>query len=139
MIPGRSGFDIMRSLHVVMTPMPPVIMLTAVTGIDQQIQARELGVARYITKPTTPKKLVDAIRNVILENGLFRILRGESISGSSWSSKDTVAFKIKIESLEKSCSPKNAITTPLDGFDLIVHPLHEATAETVRKVVGDFI
>ena len=83
MIPGRSGFDIMRSLHVVMTPMPPVIMLTAVTGIDQQIQARELGVARYISKPTTPKKLVDAIRNVILENGLFRILRGESISGSS--------------------------------------------------------
>lgn len=68
MIPGRSGFDILRSLHVVLTPLPPVIMLTAVTGFDQQVQARELGVARYLTKPTTPQKLIDAIHTVIAEN-----------------------------------------------------------------------
>lgn len=68
MIPGRSGFDILRSLHVVLTPLPPVIMLTAVTGFDQQVQARELGVARYLTKPTTPQKLVDTIRSVIAEH-----------------------------------------------------------------------
>lgn len=68
MIPGRSGFDILRSLHVVLTPLPPVIMLTAVTGFDQQVQARELGVARYLTKPTTPQNLIDAIRTVIAEN-----------------------------------------------------------------------
>ncbi len=67
MMPGRSGFDIMRSLQVVLTPIPPVIMLTAVTGFDQQIQARELGVSRYLTKPTTPTKLIEAINAVISE------------------------------------------------------------------------
>ncbi|MBM3145231.1 MAG: response regulator [Chloroflexi bacterium] len=67
MIPGRSGFDIMRSLQVVMIPMPPVIMLTAVTGFDQQVQARTLGVSRYLTKPTTPKKLIDTIEAALAE------------------------------------------------------------------------
>ncbi len=67
MMPGRSGFDIMRSLQVVLTPVPPVIMLTAVTGFEQQVQARELGVSRYLTKPTTPKKLIDTIKTVLAE------------------------------------------------------------------------
>jgi two-component system OmpR family response regulator len=62
MMPGRSGFDILRSLQVVLVPLPPVIMLSAVTGIEQQIQARELGVAKFITKPTSPTKLIAAIR-----------------------------------------------------------------------------
>lgn len=67
MMPDRSGFDIMRSMQVVLTPIPPVIMLTAVTGFDQQVQARELGVSRYLTKPTTPTKLIDAIKSVLEE------------------------------------------------------------------------
>ncbi len=67
MIPGRSGFDIMRSLQVVLKPIPPVIMLTAVTGFEQQVQARELGVSRYLTKPTTPTKLIQAIEAVLAE------------------------------------------------------------------------
>lgn len=67
MMPGRSGFDILRSLQVVLTPMPPVIMLTAVTAFEKQIEAIELGVTRYLTKPTTPKKLVETIRSVLAE------------------------------------------------------------------------
>lgn len=65
MMPGRSGFDILRSLMVVLSPMPPVIMLSAVTGFEQQVEARELGVTRYLTKPTTPQKLLDAIHDVL--------------------------------------------------------------------------
>jgi len=67
MIPGRSGFDIMRSLQVVLAPVPPVIMLTAVTGFDQQVQARQLGISRYLTKPTTPTKLIQTIDEVLAE------------------------------------------------------------------------
>jgi DNA-binding response OmpR family regulator len=40
-------------------------MLSAVTGFDQQLQARELGITKYMTKPTTPAKLVTAIREVL--------------------------------------------------------------------------
>jgi len=65
MMPDRSGFDIYRALQVILNPMPPVIMLSAVTGIEQQIQARDLGITKYITKPTTPSKLVVAINEII--------------------------------------------------------------------------
>ena len=65
MMPVRTGFDILRSLQVVLVPMPPVIMLTAVTAFEKQVEARELGVTRYLTKPTTPKKLMEAIRTAL--------------------------------------------------------------------------
>ena len=65
MMPDRSGFDILRSLHVDMVPLPPVIMLSAVLGMTQRLEAQELGVARYLTKPTTPAQLVEAIRQVM--------------------------------------------------------------------------
>ncbi len=66
MIPERSGFDILRSLQVVLVPMPPVIVLSAITDVKKKLQARELGVAKYLTKPTTPDRLVKAIRDVLL-------------------------------------------------------------------------
>jgi DNA-binding response OmpR family regulator len=66
MIPGRSGFDILRSLQVVLVPMPPVVVLSAITDVKKKVQARDLGVAKYLTKPTTPEKLVKTIRDVLI-------------------------------------------------------------------------
>ncbi len=68
MMPDRSGFDVLRALQAILRPMPPVIMLSAVTGIEQQIIARDLGVAKYLTKPTTPGKLIKNI-NALLDKG----------------------------------------------------------------------
>jgi DNA-binding response OmpR family regulator len=66
MIPGRSGFDILKSLQVVLVPMPPVVVLSAITDVKKKVEARDLGVAKYLTKPTTPDRLVKAIRDVLL-------------------------------------------------------------------------
>jgi len=68
MIPVRSGFDILRALQVVLSPLPPVVMLTAVTAFEKQVEARSMGVSRYLTKPTTPKKLISTLREVITEH-----------------------------------------------------------------------
>lgn len=65
MMPERSGFDLLIALKVILVPLPPVIMLSAVTGIEQQIRARELGAIKFITKPTTPSELIQVIRDVI--------------------------------------------------------------------------
>lgn len=66
MIPERSGFDILRSLQVVLVPMPPVIVLSAITDVKKKIEARDLGVEKYLTKPTTPDRLVSIVRDVVL-------------------------------------------------------------------------
>lgn len=66
MIPERSGFDILRSLNVVLVPIPPVIVLSAITDVKKKVEARELGAAKYLTKPTTPERLIKAIKDVLL-------------------------------------------------------------------------
>ena len=68
MMPDRSGFDIYRSLQRELITMPPVIMLTAVTGMQQRVDARDLGVTKYLTKPTTPSKLIETIREVLIKS-----------------------------------------------------------------------
>ena len=50
-----------------------------------------------------------------------------------------IAFKVKIQALEKSCDLKNAITTAFEHLNFVVQPFNETTAETVREVVGNFI
>ena len=66
MIPKRSGFDILRTLHVILVPMPPVIVLSAITDVKKKVEARNMGVTKYLTKPTTPDRLVKAIRDVLI-------------------------------------------------------------------------
>ena len=79
MMPERSGFDIYRALQTRLVSMPPVIMLTAVTGMQQRIDARDLGVTKYLTKPTTPSKLIETIREVLKEAQKSRP-KGQSIT-----------------------------------------------------------
>jgi len=79
MMPERSGFDVYRALQTRLVSMPPVIMLTAVTGMQQRIDARDLGVTKYLTKPTTPSKLVETIREVLKESRKDRP-KGKAIS-----------------------------------------------------------
>jgi len=66
MIPERSGFEILRSLQVVLVPMPPVVVLSAITDVKKKVEARDLGVAKYLTKPTTPDRLVNIIKEVLI-------------------------------------------------------------------------
>ena len=67
MMPDHSGFDIYRFLQQQLVSMPPVIMLTAVTGMQQRVDAHNLGVTKYLTKPTTPSQLIKTIREVLRE------------------------------------------------------------------------
>ena len=68
MMPDRSGFDIYRALQTRLVSMPPVIMLSAVTGMQQRVDARDLGITKYLTKPTTPSKLIETIKEVVKQD-----------------------------------------------------------------------
>ena len=53
--------------------------------------------------------------------------------------KTSITFKIKVEALEQSCDPEDAVTTPLGRFDLVVQAFHETTTKMVNKVIDDFV
>jgi DNA-binding response OmpR family regulator len=67
MMPGRSGFDIFNSIEVVLHPRPPVIFLSAKSTIETMVKASDMGAAKFLTKPTTPDKLLATVRDVLIQ------------------------------------------------------------------------
>lgn len=65
MIPEMSGFDIVEKLQDKLKPMPSVIFLSARSTMEDMVKASDLGAAKYLRKPTTPDKLLEAIREVL--------------------------------------------------------------------------
>ena len=64
MLPGKNGFDILRTLgeYKIKTP---VIMLTAKSEIDDKLNGLEHGADDYITKPFSTRELVARVKAVL--------------------------------------------------------------------------
>lgn len=63
MLPGRSGFDILRELREeVGTADLPVLMLTARGQQRDRELAEKLGVTRFMTKPFSNSEVLETVR-----------------------------------------------------------------------------
>jgi adenylate cyclase len=61
-MPGMSGFDVIARLKADQrTSGIPVIMLTALAGIDYRVEGLGLGADDYLTKPFSPRELIARI------------------------------------------------------------------------------
>ncbi len=65
MLPGRSGYDVLRDLRAdpALADLP-VLMLTARGQEKDRALARELGVTRFMTKPFSNTELRDALNAI---------------------------------------------------------------------------
>lgn len=64
MLPGRSGFDVLRSLRSAGSTVP-VIMLTARDDVIDRVAGLELGADDYVVKPFEPRELVARVGAVL--------------------------------------------------------------------------
>lgn len=64
MLPGRSGFDLLRDIRA-RSPRLPVIMLTARGEPIDRILGLELGADDYLPKPFDPRELLARIRAIL--------------------------------------------------------------------------
>ena len=61
-----SGFEVLNWLRVKrITPPLPVLVLTALTQLTEQVHGFEEGAVEYITKPAQPSALVERIRSIL--------------------------------------------------------------------------
>ena len=67
MLPGKSGFDILRDLRATAaTAAMPILMLTARGQTRDREMAERLGVTRYMTKPFSNAEVIAAVRELAL-------------------------------------------------------------------------
>jgi len=64
MLPGRSGFDVLRELRAA-GRRPAVIMLTARDDVIDRVAGLEIGADDYVTKPFEPRELVARVGAVL--------------------------------------------------------------------------
>jgi len=63
MMPRRNGWEVVKEIR--QTSKVPIIMLTAKSGEDDELQGFELGVDEYISKPFSPKILVARVEAIL--------------------------------------------------------------------------
>lgn len=65
MLPGRSGFDILRDIRAGDgTAALPVLMLTAKGQAKDRELAEQIGVSRFMAKPFSNNDVMDAVREL---------------------------------------------------------------------------
>jgi two-component system OmpR family response regulator len=65
MLPGRTGFDVLRALRAESDPGPAIILLTARDDVIDRVAGLELGADDYVTKPFEPRELVARVGAVL--------------------------------------------------------------------------
>jgi two-component system OmpR family response regulator len=68
MLPGRSGFDVLRTLRAAGRTIP-VVMLTARDDVIDRVAGLEIGADDYLTKPFEPRELVARVHAVLRRTG----------------------------------------------------------------------
>ena len=69
MLPGRSGFDVLRELRAA-GRRPAVIMLTARDDVIDRVAGLEIGADDYVTKPFEPRELVARVGAVLRRSAM---------------------------------------------------------------------
>ncbi|MDO4163390.1 MAG: two-component regulator propeller domain-containing protein [Bacteroides sp.] len=73
LMPGRTGFEVTRSLKEnFATSHIPIILLTALSADDKQLEGVESGADAYITKPFSPRLLLARIFKLIEQRDKLR-------------------------------------------------------------------
>jgi DNA-binding response OmpR family regulator len=75
-----SGWDVLTWLHMNHAVPPlPVIVLSALVNLNEQMHGFEEGAVEYITKPTQPSAIVERVRTILSmsteQRGLLRRTR----------------------------------------------------------------
>ena len=142
MMPDLNGFEVCMKLKQDETTRNiPVIFLTAVTDLEDKLQAFEVGGVDYITKPFREEEVLARVRaqleirelqrNLQEENARFRILEDATFEGILIH-EDGVIRDLN-RSLEKMLNSSRQDTIGRQFLDLISPAYHDSVRQKLDK------
>lgn len=82
MLPKLSGFDVAREIRE--TSKVPIVILTAKSDEQDELQGFDIGVDEYISKPFSPKTLVARVQAILRRSGVEEQAKLLEAGGSVW-------------------------------------------------------
>lgn len=92
-MPNMTGIELLRIVRSHDLDVP-ILLVTGNPTVDTAIEAIELGVFRYLTKPIEPQVFLDAVRYAVLAHRLARLKVGalELVANRGWDVGDSVTL-----------------------------------------------
>jgi DNA-binding response OmpR family regulator len=134
MMPRVDGLEVARKLKAdVMWSRTPILMLTALAGVDSQVQGLEAGADAYMTKPFDLREFNARVK------ALIRSSRRERDRSPTTDLPGSRAIDDQIEAALKAAQPTSVLHLDVLGFDAYADVIGFARAEQVVKALGQTI
>jgi DNA-binding response OmpR family regulator len=134
MMPKMDGLEVARRLKAdVMWSRTPILMLTALAGIDDQVQGIEAGADAYMAKPFDLREMGARVK------ALVRAARRERNRNPTTNLPGSRAIDEEIEGALKSGKPTAVIHIDVLNFDSYADTIGIARSEDTVKSLGQFL
>jgi DNA-binding response OmpR family regulator len=134
MMPRVDGLEVARRLKAdVMWSRTPILMLTALAGIDDQVQGLEAGADAYMSKPFDLREMGARVK------ALIRSARRERDRNPTTNLPGSRAIDEEIEGALKSGKPTAVIHIDILSFDAYADSIGIARSEDTVRNLGQWL
>ncbi len=134
MMPRVDGLEVARRLKAdVMWSRTPILMLTALAGIDDQVQGLEAGADSYMAKPFDLREMGARVK------ALIRSARRERDRNPTTNLPGSRAIDEEIEGALKSGKPTAVVHIDILNFDAYADSIGIARSEDTVRSLGQWL
>jgi len=134
MMPKMDGLEVARRLKAdVMWSRTPILMLTALAGVDDQVQGLEAGADAYMAKPFDLREMGARVK------ALIRAARRERDRNPTTNLPGSRAIDEEIEGALKSGKPTAVIHVDVLNFDAYADQIGIGRSEDTVKNLGQWL
>ena len=134
MMPKMDGLEVARRLKAdVMWSRTPILMLTALAGVDNQVQGLEAGADAYMSKPFDLREMGARVK------ALIRAARRERDRNPTTNLPGSRAIDEEIEGALKSGKPTAVVHFDVLNFDTYADTIGIARSEDAVRALGQWL
>lgn len=126
MMPGMDGYEVSRALKEnPATRFTPIIMVTALSDVDDRIKGSDAGSDEFLTKPVDKTELLSRVK---------ALLHTKCLHDNLLSERDVLDMQNRIRSILTAIIPTLLQPLPPDQKKILIHQMTEMVEKTVVEM-----